>query len=301
MLFSTLAIAGFILLVLGLRFLVHRSLAPERVPEQSTPSDLGLDCIEVRFPTANNKMLFGWFVPVSGKGKAPAVVVLHGWGGNAGMMLPLAEPLHQAGFSMLLFDARCHGRSDEDSFTSLPRFAEDLDSAVDWLRCRPDIDPQRIAVLGHSVGAGAALLVAARSNGIAAVVSLAAFAHPVAMMRRWFAVKRIPYLPLGWLILRYIEKVIGHRFDDIAPTTSIRKLRCPTLLIHGDADETVPLAEMRAIYAARSGEHVVCKVITGSHDDYGDIESEVPALVAFLWSNLGITTQGDISASRSAP
>jgi predicted esterase len=28
--------------------------------------------------------------------------VLHGWGGNAQMMLPLARPLHEAGFALLL-------------------------------------------------------------------------------------------------------------------------------------------------------------------------------------------------------
>ena len=46
------------------------------------------------------------------------------------MMLPLLAPLHLAGFSALLFDARCHDRSDEDDFTSLPRFAEDLECAL---------------------------------------------------------------------------------------------------------------------------------------------------------------------------
>ena len=38
---------------------------------------------------------------------APAVVVMHGWGGNAALMLPLARPLHEAGYATLFVDARC--------------------------------------------------------------------------------------------------------------------------------------------------------------------------------------------------
>lgn len=261
---------------------VHRSFAPERIAERRSPADLKLDFSEVRIATANGKSLFGWFIPSAGEGRAPAVAILHGWGGNAEMLLPLAEPLHRAGFALLFFDARCHGRSDEDSFASLPRFAEDLAHALDWLRLRPEVDTERIAVIGHSVGAGAALLAASRRNDIAAVASLAAFAHPALMMRRWLAAKGIPYLPFGWLILRYVEFVIGQRFDAIAPLTTIRKLACPVLLVHGDADATVPVAEARAIHAARDGNHVELRVIPGGHDDYGDIERELPILVAFL-------------------
>lgn len=224
-------------------------------------------------------------MPAAGEGATPVVAILHGWGGNAEMMLPLARPLHEAGFAVLLFDARCHGRSDEDTFASLPRFAEDLDRAMDWLRCQPAVDPRGISLVGHSVGAGAALLVASRRNDVAAVVSLAAFSHPMTMMRRLLAAKHIPYVPLGWAVLRYVQHVIGHRFDAIAPVTTIRKVRCPTLLMHGAEDATVPVAEARAIHDARSGDHVKLKIVAGSHDDFGDtsdVANEVAELVAFL-------------------
>ena len=236
-------------------------------------------------PTENRKTLFGWFVPSADVGATPAVIILHGWGGNAEMMLPLARPLHETGFTVLLFDARCHGRSDKDEFTSLPRFAEDMEHAFDWMRRQPGVDPKRIAVVGHSVGAGAALLAASRRNDIAAVVSLAAFSHPVSMMRRFLAAKRIPYFPLGWMILRYVQSAIGHRFDAIAPVTTIRKVRCPTLLIHGTEDETVPVAEAREIHAARPGDHVKIKLIGAGHDDFGhsdDIQNEIGEVVGFL-------------------
>ena len=68
-------------------------------------------------------------------------------------MLPLAKPLHAAGYALLFFDARSHGRSDGGSFASLPSFTEDLAHAVDWLRAQADVDACRVGVIGHSVGA----------------------------------------------------------------------------------------------------------------------------------------------------
>lgn len=119
-----------------------------------------------------------------------------------------------------------------------------------------------------------------------AVVSIAAFTHPATMMQRWFAGKGIPYRPIGWLMLRYVEWVIGHHFDDIAPVNTIRRVRCPTLLVHGAEDATVPVGEARTIHAARSGDHVQLKVVVGSHDEYVDLDRELPALVDFLTSEV---------------
>jgi len=274
-------------LLASLRWAIHRSLAPERMIESRTPADVGLPHQDVTLLTENGKSLFGWFIPASrlgSKGRSPCALLLHGWGGNAETLLPLARPLHEAGFALLFIDARCHGQSDEDSFASMPRFAEDLGHAIDWLKQREDIAPQAIAAIGHSVGAAASLLAASRRDDIAAVVSIAAFTHPVAMMRRWFAVKGIPFLPIGWLMLRYVEWVIGHRFDDIAPVNTIRQVRCPTLLVHGEEDITVPVSEAYAIHAARMSKHVHLKVVVGSHDNYADIDSELPTLVDFLSS-----------------
>ena len=102
------------------------------------------------------------------------------------------------------------------------------------------------------------------------------------MMRRWFVSKRIPYVPVGWLMLRYIEWVIGYRFDDIAPVNTIQRVHCPVLLVHGAEDTTVPVSEAHAIHDARLGEHVQLKVVAGSHDEYADIDRELPILVDFL-------------------
>ena len=197
-------------------------------------------------------------------------------------MLPLARPLHEAGYATLFVDARCHGASDDDSFASLPRFAEDAEHAFAWLATRVGVDPQRIALLGHSVGAGAVLFAAARTPQVAAVVSVAAFSHPAAMMRRWLAAKRIPEKPIGRYILDYVQKTIGYRFDDIAPLATIARIRRPVLLVHGEDDEIVPIDEAQQIFAARGETPVELMTLSGDHESFADLEHHMGQLVAFL-------------------
>ena len=293
----------------GGRALVHwgirKGLAAPRVPHHTDPGALGLAFETLRIGTENGKSLHAWFIPAPGgaavadadaataaavtrkeadvsPAAAPAVVVMHGWGGNAALMLPLARPLHEAGYATLFVDARCHGASDDDSFASLPRFAEDTEHAFAWLAAQSGVDPARIALLGHSVGAGAVLFAASRTPQVAAVVSVAAFSHPAAMMRRWLGAKRIPEKPIGRYILDYVQKTIGHRFDDIAPVATIARIRRPVLLVHGADDEVVPIDEAMQIYAMRGDTPVELMTLTGDHESFADLEHHVGRLVGFL-------------------
>ncbi len=246
---------------------VYVGFRAPREPETGSPADLGLPFEALSVPTTRGKRLFAWFIPAEDAAPAPAVVILHGWGANAEKMLPFAPPLHAAGFSVLLVDARNHGRSDGDGSSSMPKFAEDLSHAVDFLRTRPDIDPERIAIMGHSVGAAAALLCASRRDDIAACVSLAAFAHPEDVMRRIMARGRIPYVPIGWLVNRVVEVAIGHRFADIAPMVTIAKVRCPVLLGHGTADVSVPVADARMLLSCADSS--TCRLVELPDVDHG--------------------------------
>ena len=291
----------------GGRALVHwgirKGLAAPRESHHTEPGALGLAFETLRIGTENGRSLHAWFIPGPARAAvadadaataaareeaeippaaAPAVLVMHGWGGNAALMLPLARPLHEAGYATLFVDARCHGASDDDSFASLPRFAEDTEHAFAWLSAREGVDPARIALLGHSVGAGAVLFAASRTPQVAAVVSVAAFSHPAAMMRRWLATKRIPEKPIGRYILDYVQKTIGHRFDDIAPVTTIARIRRPVLLVHGADDEVVPIDEAMQIYAMRGDTPVELMTLTGDHESFADLEHHMGRLVGFL-------------------
>ncbi|WP_306607777.1 alpha/beta hydrolase [Azonexus sp.] len=262
----------------ALNLLIRRGLAAPRIAGEATPEELPWHVVSI--PTVRQKKLFGWFIP-SLPG-APCLVILHGWGSNAEMMLPLARPLHAAGYGLLFFEARNHGRSDGDDFSSLPRFAEDIECAIAWLRLQAEVDPLRIGLIGHSVGAGAALLVASRCQDIRAVISLSAFSHPASMMRRWLSAKGIPFWPLGAYILAYVQHVIAHRFEEIAPRNTIKRVSCPTLLVHAEDDRTVPVEDAREIHANRTGEQVRLLIVPGDHEQFDDLEQRITDLLDFL-------------------
>ncbi len=266
----------------GAHALILRGLRAPRLPHLSSPATQGLEAQSVRLPTANKKWLFAWFVPVAGGVKAPAVVLMHGWGANASLMLPALAPLHAAGFAVLLMDARCHGNSDEEPFTSLPRFSEDIEAGLDWLKQQPGVDAQRFAVMGHSVGAAAALLCATRRDDLRAVVSLSAFAHPREVMRRLLASAHVPYPVVGWYVLRHVQRVIGARFDDIAPIATIVRARCPVLLVHGTDDEMVPFDDARRLQAAGVPGAVQCLAVPGGHDPTQALDDHMPEVIKFL-------------------
>jgi len=273
-------LAVYLLLLVG----VHRAYRAPRIIEAGTPADFDLPFRNITIPTANGKKLFAWYVPPPGQSRcAPGVVAMHGWGGNAELMLPFAVPLQRAGYAVVLVDARNHGGSDSDTFSSLPRFAEDLEHGFDWLSGLPEVDPHRLALLGHSVGAAAALLVASRRRDVAAVISIAAFAHPEALMRRQMQTHFIPYMPVGWAVLRYIERTIGIHYEAIAPVNTIRNIRCPVLLIHGGKDRSVPAGDAEAIYAQRTHSRVELLTLPDAgHDSVGHIERHGDHLLAFL-------------------
>jgi uncharacterized protein len=241
-----------------------------------TPADLDLDAHDVEFATVDGTRLRGWFLPArdaDDDGTHPVVVVMHGWASAAEDLLPAAPAVIEAGHSMLFIDARGHGRSDAAEFMSMPRFAEDLEAGIAWLRERPDVDADRIALVGHSVGAGAALLVASRDPHIAAVVSIASMAHPREMIGRSFRRYRAP----AWLVrmaLGTIERTIGHRFDDFAPLHTIAGTQVPVLVLHGLDDRTVPLGDAERL--AASGPSATLRLVPGA--DHHSLDGFLPIL-----------------------
>jgi uncharacterized protein len=290
------AVAGLSASVWTLRQLSHlailRGLKAPRVPHGDGICTLGLPddrLLKLHLPGPGGRRLAAWLAlpeEVSPAG-APAVLAMHGWGANASMMGAVVAPLVDAGMAVLLLDARCHGESDDESFTSLPRFAEDIEAGLRWMRERREIDSSRMALLGHSVGAAAALLQASRCSAelpVLAVVSVSAFAHPQEVMRRWLAEHRLPYTVIGWYVLRYVQRVIGARFDDIAPIHTVARVTCPVLLVHGRDDFIVPLAD--ALRLQRSAQKAELLVVEGEHDLRETLAPHAPEIVEFLRRSL---------------
>ncbi|WP_457668826.1 alpha/beta hydrolase [Thiolapillus sp.] len=256
--YALISLAAIVLvLIASAPWLIRRAYRVPRCTATDTPASLKLPYRDCRIPTVNGKQLVGWFIVKQDlEDRIPVVAVMHGWGGCAAQMLPFATLLYQAGYGVLLLDARNHGNSDSDSFSSMPRFAEDLEHGLEWLKEQPQADPHRLFLLGHSVGAAASLLLASRRRDLAGVISIASFAHPRELMRRQMRSNHIPYYPVGWLILHYIETTIGYSFDEIAPCNTIHHTSCPVLLVHGKTDHFIPVEDAETIYANRPGDNI---------------------------------------------
>ena len=85
----------------------------------------------------------------------PGVIIAHGFSGSTPFMLGFGQILARAGYGVMLLDFDGHGsarvRLDDNS---LPR---NLDAAYVALIAQPEIDPARVALLGHSMGSGAVM------------------------------------------------------------------------------------------------------------------------------------------------
>ncbi len=105
--------------------------------------------------------------------RPPVVVLAHGFSSDRASLSRLARGLAGAGFAVLSIDLRGHGENRNRFPGGRGRadfLARDLAAAVDFLRTSPLVDASHIALLGHSMGAGAALDFATRDAGIDAVV-----------------------------------------------------------------------------------------------------------------------------------
>jgi pimeloyl-ACP methyl ester carboxylesterase len=101
-------------------------------------------------------------------------------------------------------------------------------------------------------------------------------------MQRWLARRRVPYWPLGWLVNRYLERIIGARFDDIAPVNTLAKASCPILLVHGLQDTTVPVVDARSIWHNRSTTQATLIECNGTHETFDDVQAVMRQILAFL-------------------
>jgi len=229
-------------IILFFPVVLHWVYRAPRLVETTTPASVSLAYSSQYIPTIRGKKLFSWLIENERSDKV--VIMAHGWGGNAQMLLPLARPFHDNGMSVLLYDARNHGKSDADTFSSLPRFAEDMNSVIDWIRDYRD--KAEVIILGHSIGAAAAMLTASKRTDIDLVIGVSGFAHPNLVMRRHLDRPWVPRFIVP-IILHYVQWMIGYRFEDIAPMNRVKYIQCPVLLAHGTKDNVVPINDMRLI------------------------------------------------------
>jgi len=131
-------------------------------------SSLGIPHQEVAIETADGRELSAWYVPSRNR---TAVLLSHGSGGSRERVAAHVRMLARHGYGVLALDDPGNGESDGHSNGLGYNGQPGVDAALGWLSLRPDVDPQRIAGFGVSLGAEVLLEAAARDPRLRAVVA----------------------------------------------------------------------------------------------------------------------------------
>jgi pimeloyl-ACP methyl ester carboxylesterase len=107
---------------------------------------------------------------VEGDAKAPAALLLHQRFGSSFEWQEFAVPLAEAGYNVLAVDMRGHGLTGGDVDWKLAE--TDTSALVGWLREQETVDPDRVALVGASIGANLALRECAQDDACHAVIAL---------------------------------------------------------------------------------------------------------------------------------
>lgn len=211
------------------------------------------------------------YVPQGAGEKLPTVIFSHGFGGTLESATRYAEELAVHGYAVYCFDF-CGGspssRSDGSMLDmSLLTERDDLFAVMDMLRSQSFVDPDNIFLMGESMGGAVSAMAAAeRPDSVrGAILLYPAFVLVDDANERFASVEEIPdtYFNLWMTVGRvFAEDILGYDvYGDIA------RYGGDVLIIHGDADEIVPLSySERAVEAYPSAR---LEVIPGAAHGFG--------------------------------
>jgi uncharacterized protein len=233
--------------VLRRRFQARRVFHPERFPIGDwTPEALGLPIEDVWFRTSDGVRLHGWWIPQPNA--LGTLLLCHGHSGSIAHRVDLLRRLQGYPVNLLAFDYRGYGRS-AGTPTEKGLF-RDVRAAHDLLTGELGEDPQRIVLLGQSLG-GAVAIDAALHRPVAGLVVQSGFIDVKAVARS--SQRR---LPLHW--------VASNQFRNL---DKVDQIRVPKLFIHGTEDQTIPFAHGRALYErAEQPKQFLAVAGAGHHD-----------------------------------
>ncbi len=274
-----------ILLILALGLALSFKLTRRfYLKEVHSPAEYGLPCEEISLQTADGLTLCGWLVP--GRDPERVVAILHGHGGSIDYDVQYVPYLHAAGYTVLQFDFRGHGRSQGDVVTLGYLERLDVQAAVKFLLGR---GLRRIALHGFSQGGMVAITSAAICPEVAAVIDDGAPVRLRTAMRGWgrehhvpaFVIPYLAYLVIGAASLR-----LGANLFCYEPVRWVGKIAPrPLMLIHGELDQYVPdfddllkAAHPTEVWRNQAEGHVTASI--NLRDEYWQ------RVIAFLQKNL---------------
>jgi fermentation-respiration switch protein FrsA (DUF1100 family) len=124
--------------------------------------------------------------------------------------------------------------------------------ALDELCRRPEVDPERIALLGMSMGAVVSILVAADDQRVRALVAECPYASVEAIMTRALRhYTRVPIGPIGPLVKWVVKLRLGESLDTVQAIDVVGRIAPrPLLLIADECDAVVGWQETERLYRA---------------------------------------------------
>ena len=200
---------------------------------------------DVKLTTADGLRLSAWWLP---RPESRRVVIgLAGHRSPKADLLGIGSALWRAGNNVLLFDWRSRGQSDVAQHSLAYSELRDAEAAVAYVLDR--MPEARIGLIGYSMGASVAILLAAREPRVAAVVADSPFTGIAEVVAHGAAQLRLPpqlVVPMadrltGW---RY-----GYRFGAVRPIQAVAAISPrPLLLIHGGADSLIPVSHAHELF-----------------------------------------------------
>ncbi len=272
------------------------------------PKDFGLAGETVTLQSTDGLMLKAWWLPANGEPRGD-VIIAHGIDHTRQVMLPRAVFLVRGGYNVLALDLRGHGESESRAVSPGFLEARDILGAVNYLRWRGEREP--IVVLGVSYGAAAAVLAAAQSQQIAAVIADGVFPsgaavagnisrHVVADARSnvWLQtaarIDSLPCLPMAIALVYWARTGVYLGSDLLNVIPYAARVRVPVLFISGGSDWIVPTEQERKVMAAIPGDRKSMLVIPGAQHDTTfstDPSRYRDAVLDFLGRNLPLQSE----------
>lgn len=234
-------------------------------------------------------------LPAVRKGKVPVIVFLHGIGQSKGFLQQICTPFNEAGFAMVCFDQSMQGeRKVEGLWNSAVAFRQrpwktinDTRRLIDYLQTYPEIDPERIYLIGASYGAITGSTATAFDKRIRASVLVVGGADIKTMLNAPLIKNAVNNSLLHWLgkqIVAFMMKPADPK--RYAAGTAGR----PVLMLNGSEDTLVIPDAGKALYAAL-GEPKEIRWYPCDHPGLRD--SDAPIVVQILDDGLNWLLEQD--------
>ena len=171
---------AFVAITIIAGFLLYQILRPARSPATFDLTVMMGHPSAVSFPVADGTSRDGWFFP--GRRGAPTVILCHGYLSQRSDVLTLVTALQDSQFNVFLFDFSGHGTSP--GITSLGyRERQELQSAIQVLSARDDVDPKHFGLWGVDLGGYVALEEATHEPRVSALIVDNAYSDPREMVQ----------------------------------------------------------------------------------------------------------------------